>query len=186
MENNSEKPRPIRGATVPLMELANYLGISTRTLRENVKQNCPVYQRGSRGTSTILNAHDWLKWHDERIRTENRGEKTQAKPVDESKERIQRAIAEKRELELEQARGGLFHVDDWSPFMDDVMVQIRIVFMATVERFREQVPEGRPIDKIADWLASDITATLNLMSKGLKAIPDEVAAADAGGGKRRS
>jgi phage terminase Nu1 subunit (DNA packaging protein) len=177
------KSKSIRGATVPLIELANYLGISTRTLRENVQQNCPVYQRGSPGVPTILNAHDWLKWHDERIRTESRGEKIQGNPVDETRERIQRAIAERRELELEKAKGGLFHINDWSPFVDEVMLEIRLVFMKMAERFREQIPEAQPLDKIAGFIASDVIATLNQMSKGLKGVPGEAKAAEPHGRK---
>jgi len=165
----TSRPKSIRGATLPLTELSKFLGISTRTLHENVKQGCPVYQQGSPGIATIINVHDWLHWRDERIRTE----RPQQGNIDDSKSRINRAIAERKEFELAKAKEGFVDARDWQPFVEDVLVRMRETFIRMAERFREEMPEAKPMEPICAFMISDITAMLNQVSKGLKAIPEE-------------
>jgi len=175
--------------TIP--QLSRLLRLSQKQIRDYVAEGCPVAIRGTAPNPHQINTADFFHWCLAKRDADNRlKKKASAGPIDEAKARSSAAAASIKELELAERRGDLFHLWDWAPFVDEKMLQTRIEFVPQFpdkfrDRFADEAPAGL-LKRQVRFISDGLTAILNRMGAGMKAIPDEVKAADAGGGKRRS
>src|SRR6266566_8993993 len=95
---------PARGKIVTVADMAQFLGTSSKHVRELIEAGAPLFERGNRsgGIGHLINSHDFIVWRDAWRDSQKIGRPKA--PVDEFKERIQRANATKAELELEIKR----------------------------------------------------------------------------------
>ena len=177
-----------RGIIVTIPQMAQFLGCATKHVRELIEAGAPIHERGGRagGKAHQLNSHDFMQWRDAWRDSQKLGRPKG--PVDEAKARSSAAAASIKELELAQRRGDLFHLSDWSPFVDDRMVETRSEFVHVPGKFKEQFTEAPAplISRMARWLNDELTGILNRMAAGLKSVPDEARAAGQDNHSRRN
>src|SRR6266851_8809213 len=131
---------PARGIILTIPQMAQFLGCSSKHVRELVESGAPVYERGGRGGNPHkLNSYEFMNWRDAWRDSQKIGRPKG--PVDETKARIQNAAAEIKELELAEKRGDLFHLSDWGPFICDRLVVARTELCQISAQFREEFSE---------------------------------------------
>jgi hypothetical protein len=174
MKSDISNQRQPEGEILTTKQFARKIRKTPHAVRQYVENGMPVYERGGKGVSNQIDlaaAWDWaLKGN------HGRQPGRPANSVDDTKQRIQNAIAERREFELAKAREGYIDIRDWPPFIDDKMVTMRNEFMKLSAKFREDFTEPPSTNVAVQWLRDEHKRILNQLSTGLKAVPDEAKA----------
>jgi phage terminase Nu1 subunit (DNA packaging protein) len=160
------------GKIVTLAELVEILDVSPKAIRDlMISPSFPFHEKNRRGKAHLFDTAAVVNWLRERER-----KRAAQKPDagDDPKSRTQRAAAEIKELELAEKRGDLFHLADWAPFVDDLMVRARDELTKAPIEFGEEYSKPPPIDVTVNWFTRKIIEILNRLSGGMKAAPAEV------------
>src|SRR4051812_29403577 len=126
-----------KGWNVTLSEFSEISGLTKKTLKDAVNGGCPTIKRGKagKGTPTIINVNEYLRWREERR------PKNGADP----KQREHSARAELAELELAKRHGELVYVADIEPMTKQVFFELRTMMLEAFEQFNGTQATGKEL-----------------------------------------
>lgn len=155
------------GRQVSKKDLAEFFGVTDKTVSSWVSQGAPYVRKGEKGGragSWLFDTEDVIAWREEKLRERASGS-SEATDLNEAKRRRAAAEAERAEIELRQLRGDLVEIKSVAKTVGDEYAALRAKLLGIPSKLGPQLLGVEDAAEATNLIEREIFAALEELSQ---------------------